>query len=165
MAEITLGGTPCKTNGELPANGTKITGTFVKNDLTELQLADFQGKKVILNIFPSVDTAVCSASVRMFNKHAAGLENTAILCISRDLPFAQARFCGAEGIDNVLTVSDFRSPEFAENLGLRIIDGGFKGLDARSVIILNEAGEVSYTQLVKEIGDEPDYESALNAVK
>ena len=165
MAEITLGGTPCNTNGELPPAGKKISGTFVKNDLTLLHLEDLKGKKVILNIFPSVDTAVCSASVRAFNKYAAELGNTEVVCISRDLPFAQARFCGAEGIENVITVSDFRSPEFAEELGLRIIDGGFKGLDARSVLVLDEEGKVTYTELVKEISDEPDYESAINAVQ
>ena len=162
MAQITLGGNPCNTNGELPVQGTQIGNySFAKGDLSQVSLHEFRGKKVILNIFPSIDTSVCATSVRTFNKKAASLENTQVLCISRDLPFAQSRFCGAEGIDKVMTVSDFRNPGFAEDMGIRIVDGPFAGLDARSVIVLNEEGNVIHAELVGEIANEPDYDKAI----
>jgi thiol peroxidase len=165
MAQITLGGTPCNTNGELPQKGDTIPNfTLVKSDMSPIELDSLRGKRVILNIFPSVDTAVCAASVRKFNEHAAQMDNTVVLNVSQDLPFAQARFCGAEGIDNAITASSFRTPEFAEKLGVGIADGGFQGLHARSVIALDEEGKVIYTQLVNEVGDEPDYESVLKSV-
>jgi thioredoxin-dependent peroxiredoxin len=162
MAKITLKGNPINTIGELPEKGGKAKDfTLVKNDLSEATLSDFRGSKVILNIFPSVDTGPCSASVRHFNKVASELENTRVLCISRDLPFAQARFCGAEGLNNVITLSDFRTGKFGRDYGLEIIDGPMKGLLSRVVIIVDELGTVTYTQQVPETGDEPDYEDIL----
>lgn len=162
MATVTLGGTPAKTNGSLPENGTQLDNyTLLKQDLSPISLADLKGKKVILNVFPSIDTGVCSASVRKFNEKAAGLDNTTVLSVSMDLPFALARFCGAEGIDNVVATSDFKSGGLVKALGLRLEDGGFEGLAARAVVVLDEEGKVSYTQLVDEIGNEPDYEAAI----
>ncbi len=164
MAKIKLGGTVCDTNGSMPENGSQLHDyNFTRNNLTDFSLHELKGKKVILNIFPSVDTAVCAASVRTFNKEAAGLSNTVVVCISKDLPFAQARFCGAEGIENVITVSDFKDSTFARDMGLEIVDGAFSGLDARSIIVLDEDMKVSYTQLVEEIADEPDYAAAIAA--
>jgi thiol peroxidase len=133
----------------------------VASDLSTASLADYKGSKVVLNIFPSLDTATCAASVRYFNKAASELANTKVLCISRDLPFAQARFCGAEGLDNVITLSDFRTCDFGRNYGLEIADGPLQGLLSRVVIILNEEGKVIYNQQVPEIVDEPDYDDAL----
>lgn len=165
MAHITLGGTPTNTNGDLPANGSTLNNhALVKADLSTVNLADFKGKKVILNIFPSVDTSVCATSVRKFNKEVSSLENTVVLCISKDLPFAQARFCGAEGIENAITLSDFRNPSFADELGLTITDGAFTGLDARAVVVLDEAGKIVYSELVPEVGQEPNYEAAMAAL-
>lgn len=164
MAQVTLQGNPINTNGELPASGTKVDFTLTKSDLSEVSSGDFEGKKVILNIFPSIDTSTCATSVRTFNEKAAALDNTVVLCVSKDLPFAQARFCGAEGISNVQTLSDFRHPEFAENLGIKFEDGPLAGLDARSVVVLDEQGKVTYTELVSETVDEPDYESALKSL-
>lgn len=166
MAEVTLGGNPSKTAGDLPKEGQKAPDfQLVKTDMSEVSLSDYKGKNVILNIFPSVDTDVCAMSVREFNEKAAGLDNTVVLCISKDLPFAQARFCGAEGIDNAIPVSNFRTENFGKDYGVRIEDGGFKGLNARAVVVVNPEGEVVYNQLVPEIGNEPDYEKALAAVK
>lgn len=166
MATITLKGNEIHTTGELPANGTKA-GEFklTKTDLSTAALSDFAGSKLILNIFPSVDTGVCAASVRHFNKDASTLDNTKVLCISRDLPFAQNRFCGAEGLDNVVMLSDFATGSFGQQYGLEIQDGPMKGLHARAVIALDENQNVIYSELVPEIGQEPDYEAALNAVK
>ncbi len=165
MAHITLGGTPTNTNGNLPANGTALADhSLIKADLSAVSLSELKGKKVILNIFPSVDTSVCATSVRKFNQEAASLDNTTVLCISKDLPFALARFCGAEGIENAIAVSDFRTPAFAEELGLLITDGAFTGLDARSVVVLDEDGKVIYSELVPEVGQEPNYEAALAAL-
>ena len=132
----------------------------------KLAVADeFAGKKVIMNIFPSVDTGVCSASVRRFNEAAGELEDTVVLCISRDLPFAQNRLCGAEGIENVITLSNFRDGgAFANDYGVELIDAGFKGLNARSVVVTDENGIVTYTELVPEIGQEPNYDAALAAL-
>lgn len=165
MADITLGGNPVKTSGELPQKGTKAPDfQLVKTDLSTASLADFKGSKVVLNIFPSVDTGTCAASVRKFNEKASGLSNTKVLCISRDLPFAQNRFCGAEGLDNVLSLSDFRDASFGNSYGLNITNGPLMGLHSRVVIVLDEEGTVKYTEQVADIKDEPDYESALAAL-
>ena len=164
MTDITLNGTPVHTHGSLPTVGTKAPGfTLVGNDLSPIALADFAGSRLILNIFPSVDTGICATSVRTFNERAAGLENTKVLCISRDLPFAQARFCGAEGIENVTVASDFRTT-FGETYGVTMITGPLEGLLARAVIVLDEKGNVTHSQLVPEIKQEPDYEAALAAL-
>ncbi|WP_126376463.1 thiol peroxidase [Arachnia propionica] len=164
MTDITLDGTPVHTHGSLPTVGTKAPGfTLVGNDLSPIALADFAGSRLILNIFPSVDTGVCATSVRTFNERAAGLENTKVLCISRDLPFAQARFCGAEGIENVTVASDFRTT-FGETYGVTMINGPLEGLLARAVVVLDEKGNVIHSQLVPEIKQEPDYEAALAAL-
>lgn len=166
MAEITLGGNPSKTAAELPSTGEKAPNfKLVKTDMSEVSLSDYKGKNVILNIFPSVDTEVCAMSVREFNEKAASLDNTVVLCISKDLPFAQARFCGAEGIENAIPLSNFRNDNFGKDYGVEILDGGFQGLNARAVVVINPDGEVVYQQLVPEIGNEPDYENALAAVK
>jgi thiol peroxidase len=166
MAKVTLGGNPSHTVAELPSKGQKAPDfNLVKIDMSEVSLSDYKGKNVILNIFPSVDTKVCAMSVREFNEKAASLDNTVVLCISKDLPFAQARFCGAEGIENAIPVSNFRNNNFGKEYGVELIDGGFKGLNARAVVVINPNGEVVYNQLVPEIGDEPDYEQALGAIK
>lgn len=165
MATITLKGNAVHTSGNLPAVGSKSPEfKLVKNNLSEAALSDYKGSKVILNIFPSLDTGTCAASVRQFNKEAAELENTKVLCISRDLPFAQARFCGAEGIENVETLSDFRSGTFGKNYGLEIVDGPLNGLLSRVVIVLDEDGKVIYSEQVPEIVDEPNYKAALEAL-
>ena len=164
MTDITLDGTPVHTHGSLPAVGTKAPGfTLVGNDLSPVALADFAGSRLILNVFPSVDTGICATSVRTFNERAAGLENTKVLCISRDLPFAQARFCGAECIENVTVASDFRTT-FGEDYGVTMITGPLEGLLARAVIVLDEKGNVTHSQLVPEIKQEPDYEAAIAAL-
>ena len=164
MTDITLDGTPVHIHGSLPTVGTKAPGfTLVGNDLSPIALADFAGSRLILNIFPSVDTGICATSVRTFNERAAGLENTKVLCISRDLPFAQARFCGAEGIENVTVASDFRTT-FGEDYGVTMITGPLEGLLARAVIVLDEKGNVTHSQLVPEIKQEPDYEAAIAAL-
>ena len=165
MAEITLKGNAINTIGNLPQKGSKAPGfTLVKNDLSETNLADYKGKKVLLNIFPSLDTAVCAASVRKFNEAAAKLDNTVVLSISKDLPFAHARFCSTEGIEDVVNASDFRTGKFGEDYGVTIVDGPMAGLLSRAVVVLDEDGKVVYTQQVPEIVDEPDYEAALNAL-
>lgn len=166
MATITFKGNEIHTNGQLPEVGSKaIDFTLTKNDLSAAKLSDFAGKRVILNIFPSIDTGICAASVRHFNQDASQLENTEVLCISRDLPFAQTRFCGAEGIDKVATVSDFKDGSFGKNYGLEMTDGPLQGLHARAVVILNENQEVIYTELVPEIAQEPNYEAAIAVLK
>ncbi len=162
MASITLGGNKINTNGELPKVGTQaLAFNLVKNDLATVSLADYLGSKLVLNIFPSIDTGTCATSVRKFNESASGLENTKVLCISRDLPFAQKRFCGAEGLENVENLSDFKTGEFGKNYGLEIIDGPLAGLHSRVVIVLDENGIVKYTEQVAEIANEPNYELAL----
>jgi thioredoxin-dependent peroxiredoxin len=166
MAQITLKGNPVNTVGDLPGKGDKAKDfTLVKGDLSRVGLNDFKGSKLVLNIFPSLDTGTCAASVRYFNKAAADLENTKVLCISRDLPFAQSRFCGAEGIENVVTLSDYATGSFGKDYGLEIADGPLAGLHSRVVIVLDEEGNVIYTQQVPEIVDEPDYEDALKVLK
>ena len=165
MAKITLGGDPANTNGNLPAKGSTIKDhTLTKRDMSLISLSGQKGKKVVLNIFPSVDTAVCAASVRTFNEKAASLDNTVVICVSKDLPFAQERFCSAEGIENVVVASDFRDPSFAEELGVVLTDSAFAGLNARAIVVLDEEGKVTYSELVSEVGEEPDYEAAIAAL-
>ena len=165
MATITLGGNPIHTNGDLPKNGTKAPDfQLLKTDLGTATLADFAGSKVVLNIFPSIDTGTCAASVRAFNAKASALENTKVLCISRDLPFAQKRFCGAEGLDNVINLSDFNTGAFGKNYGLEMTDGPLAGLHSRVVIVLDENGTIVHTEQVAESADEPNYDAALAAL-
>ena len=165
MATITLGGNAINTTGNLPQVGTQaIDFNLTKADLSIVSLADFAGSKLVLNIFPSVDTGTCAASVRKFNESASNLENTKVLCISRDLPFAQARFCGAEGLENVITLSDFNTGGFGKNYGLEIQDSVFAGLHSRVVIVIDEKGNIKYTEQVAEVANEPNYEAALAAL-
>lgn len=162
MASITLGGNAVNTSGELPKVGSKAPDfQLVKNDLSTATLADFAGSKLVLNIFPSIDTGTCATSVRTFNEKASALENTKVLCISRDLPFAQKRFCGAEGIENVINLSDFKTGSFGKDYGLEITDSVLAGLHSRVIVVLDENGIVKYTEQVAEIADEPNYEAAL----
>jgi len=162
MAQVTLKGNPFHTSGELPKVGTAAPAyTLVRTDLSEVSGQDLAGQRVVLNIFPSVDTPTCAASVRKFNARANEKPNTTVLCISADLPFAQKRFCGAEGLDNVVPVSAFRAPEFGQNYGVTLVDGPLKGLLARAVVVLDAAGKVIHTELVPEIAEEPDYNAAL----
>ena len=166
MAQITLGGNPINTSGNLPAVGAKAPD-FVLTDtgLANVSVKDFAGKKIILNIFPSLDTDVCAASVRRFNSEVNNLENTAVLCVSADLPFAMKRFCGAEGLDNVVSLSAMRNRDFGKDYGIGIVDGPLAGVFGRAIVILDENGNVTYTQLVPEIKEEPNYDAALAAVK
>lgn len=164
MASITLGGNPINTSGELPKVGSKAPDfNLVKNDLSVASLADFAGSKLVLNIFPSIDTGTCATSVRTFNAKASALENTKVLCISRDLPFAQKRFCGSEGLENVVNLSDFRDGSFGTAYGVTLIDSVLKGLHARAIVVIDETGKVAYSELVSEIANEPNYDAALNA--
>ena len=165
MATVTLGGNPIHTNGELPKTGSKAPDfKLVNTDLSIASLADFAGSKVVLNIFPSIDTGTCATSVRTFNAKASTLANTKVLCISRDLPFAQKRFCGAEGLENVINLSDFNTGSFGKTYGLEITDSVLAGLHSRVVIVLDENGVVKYAEQVPEIADEPNYENALAAL-
>ena len=162
MASITLGGNPIHTNGELPAVGSKATDfNLIKTDLGTSSLADFAGSRVVFNIFPSIDTGTCAASVRKFNEKASTVSNTKVLCISRDLPFAQKRFCGAEGLENVINLSDFKDGSFGKNYGLEITDWPLAGLHSRVVLVVDENGTILYAEQVNEIADEPNYEAAL----
>lgn len=162
MTKITLKGNAINTIGNLPAVGSKAKDfNLTAADLSNKTLADYTGKKLVLNIFPSIDTGTCATSVRNFNKEAANLSNTIVLCISRDLPFAQKRFCGAEGIENVVMLSDFNTGAFGKDYGLELIDGALKGLHSRCVIVIDENGTIIYTEQVAEIVDEPNYEKAL----
>jgi thiol peroxidase len=166
MASITLGGTATKTIGELPAVGSKAPDfTLSASDLSTKTLSDFSGSNLILNIFPSVDTGVCATSVKTFNKSASDLDNTKVLCISRDLPFAQARFCGAEGIENVVMLSDFADGSFGKEYGVEITDGAFANLHSRAIVVVNCDGEVTHTEQVPEVGQEPNYDAALKAAQ
>ncbi len=165
MAKITLDGTPTTTIGELPEVGqTAPDFKLTKTDLSAVSLKDYRGSKLVLNIFPSVGTGVCSASVRRFNKEATHLKNTIVICISKDLPFALSGFCGAEGLNNVEALSDFKDNEFGIDYGVRIESGIFQGLHARAVVVVDEQGKVTYNQLVTEIGQEPDYEDVLKNI-
>ena len=164
MADITFKDSPVTTIGELPAVGSKAPSfDLVGSDLSPITLADFAGKKIVLNIFPSLDTGVCAQSVRTFNEKAAGLEGTVVLNVSLDLPFAQARFCGAEGIDNAIVASGFRS-SFGSDYGVTFTSGPLEGLFSRSVVIIDGEGTVAYTQQVAETTNEPDYDAALAAL-
>ncbi len=165
MANITLKGNPIQTSGELPKRGDDVPGfRLVGGDLKDVALHDFAGKRKVLNIFPSVDTPTCAMSVRQFNQRAASLNNTVVLGISADLPFAQARFCGAEGIKNVVMLSLMRGHSFAQDYGLRIENGPLAGLTARAVVVLDENDKVIHSELVGEIANEPDYDAALKAL-
>lgn len=165
MALVTLRGNPLNTSGDLPAVGSGAPAfTLTNGDLGSVRLGDLAGQRVVLNIFPSLDTAVCATTVRTFNERAAGLDNTTVVCVSADLPFAASRFCGAEGIEDVVTGSTFRNQEFLDDYGVRLLDGPLAGLAARAVVVLDEAGTVAYTELVPEISQEPDYDAALAAL-
>ncbi len=166
MAQVTLKGNPVQTIGNLPAVGEAAPGfTLVDKELQEITLTTYAGQKVVLNIFPSVDTPTCAMSVRRFNADIEKTGNAVAVCASMDLPFAHARFCGAEGLDKVVSASAFRNAEFGRDYGVTITDGPLKGLFARAVVVVDENGRVAYTQLVPEIAEEPDYEAALKALK
>lgn len=165
METVYFKGTPCHTYGMIPAVGTKapcfnLTGI----DLNEIRCTDYAGKRVVLNVFPSLDTPVCAMSVRRFNKEASKLDNTVVICVSMDLPFAMNRFCTAEGLQNVVPASAFRSPTFAQQYGLQLVDGPLAGLLARAVIVLDEEHNVIYSDLVEEITNEPDYKGAIDVL-
>ncbi|HOX81564.1 MAG TPA: thiol peroxidase [Chryseolinea sp.] len=165
MAQTKLGELTVNTNGNLPTVGSsapefKLTG----NDLKDVSSTEFAGKNLVLNIFPSIDTRVCAMSVREFNKQASGLSDTVVLCISKDLPFAFKRFCGAEGIGSVVTLSDFKNKEFSKNYGVEMIDGGMNGLFARAIVVIDKQGTVKHTELVPAISQEPNYDAALKAI-
>lgn len=165
MATVTLKGAPFNTNGELPKVGEMAPDFNLKKvDLSSTHLSDYKGTNLILNIFPSIDTATCATSVRTFNKRASELENTTIICVSRDLPFAQKRFCGAEEIDNVITASDFATGDFGKNYGLELENGPLEALHARAIVVIDATGVVKYTELVADIASEPNYDAAIAAV-
>lgn len=164
MAKITMKGAPLETVGKLPAIGTQAPDfSLAKGDLSDASLADYKGRKLVLNIFPSVDTPTCAMSVRKFNQEASQLDKVTVLCVSADLPFAASRFCGAEGLSNVETGSTFRS-NFGQDYGVAIKEGPLRGLLSRAVVVINEDGEVVYTEQVQEVSEEPDYDSALAAL-
>jgi thiol peroxidase len=166
MATITLKGNPVNTNGALPAIGSKAPDfKLTKVDLGDCQLSDFAGKTVVLSIFPSVDTPTCAASVRRFNTEVDKLGNAVVLCASADLPFAHKRFCGAEGLERVISGSDMRDKAFGERYGVKIVDGPLAGLLARAIVVIGADGLVKHTELVGEIADEPSYDAAIKAVK
>ncbi len=163
---MTFKGNPIQTAAELPKIGINAPDfTVVKTDLSSIALSELKGRKVVLNIFPSIDTPVCAASVRRFNAEAVKLNNTTVLCISRDLPFAQKRFCAAEGIDNVIPCSEYRDTSFSDAYGVKILEGPLAGLFSRALVIVSEKGMVAYTEQVPEIGQEPDYDKALAAIE
>lgn len=165
MATVTLKGNAINTKGNLPAVGTKAPDfKLTATDLSEKSLNDFKGHKLVLNVFPSIDTGTCAQSVRTFNQKASALKNTKVLCISKDLPFAMARFCGAEGLENVVSLSDFRDGNFGEAYGLNFVDGPLKALHSRCVVVIDENGTITHTEQVGEIVDEPNYEAALAAL-
>jgi thiol peroxidase len=165
MAQTKLGEHVALTNGDLPAVGSMAPDfVLTGNDLKDITPSQFAGKKIILNIFPSVETGVCSTSVREFNKRAASLSDTAVICVSKDLPFTLKRFCGAEGIDRVITASDFRNRGFSINYGVELVNGGWAGLCARAIVVIDTNGKVKYTELVPQIGQEPNYDAALAAL-
>ncbi len=165
MAQTKLGDNTVNTIGDLPAVGKAAPDfSLVKIDLSETSLKDYSGKNIVFNIFPSIDTGVCATSVREFNKRAADLKDTVVLCVSKDLPFAHKRFCGTEGIENVVSLSDFRNKGFSKEYGVEMTDGGLAGLDARAIVVADKEGKVVYTELVPAIGQEPDYDAAINAI-
>lgn len=166
METTAFKGTPVHTCGHLPHTGSLAPRfTLTRGDLTELRSEELKGRRIVLNIFPSLDTAVCATSVRKFNQLAASLDNTTVVAVSKDLPFAQSRFCTTEGIENLIAASAFRSPEFAREYGVEMVDGPLAGLLARAVVIIDETGRVVYTELVPEITREPDYEAAIKKLK
>ena len=166
MATVTLKGNTIKTSGELPKVGTKAPEfKLTATDLSTKSLNDFAGSKLVLNIFPSVGTGVCAASVRAFNKAAASLKNTKVLCISKDLPFAQSSFCAAEGIENVIMLSDYKKGSFGNTYGLIVTNGIFEALLSRCVIVIDKSGTIIYSELVPEVSEEPNYEAALKALQ
>ncbi|PCJ94952.1 MAG: lipid hydroperoxide peroxidase [Flavobacteriaceae bacterium] len=165
MATVTLKGNPLNTLGNLPSIGSFAPSfNLTKNDLSPANLENYKGKKVVLNIFPSIDTGTCAQSVRQFNQEAAELDNTAVLCISKDLPFAQARFCGAEGIKNVEMLSDFKNGSFGKDYEVEFTDGPLQSLLSRSIVVLDENGSVLHTEQVAETTEEPNYKAALEAL-
>ncbi len=166
MAKTALGGTEVNTVGDLPAIGSDAPDFLLtKPDMSDVSLANYHGQKVVLNIYPSIDTGICAASTKRFNEEASNLQNTRIICVSRDLPFAFARYCEAEGISNLDTLSCYRDGgAFGKAYGVELADGAFKGLNARAIVVINEEGKVTHTELVPEIGTEPNYEAALNAL-
>ena len=165
MTKITLKGNAINTSGELPNVGSLAKDfKLIATDLSTKTLNDFKGKNLVLNIFPSIDTGTCAASVRNFNKSATNLNNTSVLCISRDLPFAQNRFCGAEGIENVLMLSDFNTGQFGKDYGLNIVDGPLAGLHSRCILVINTEGRVIYTEQIAETTEEPNYDLALESL-
>ena len=166
MAQTKLGENTVTIAGDLPVVGSSAPDfTLVKIDLTETSLKDYAGKNIVLNIFPSIDTRVCATSVREFNKRASDLMDTVVLSISKDLPFAHRRFCGAEGIENVVSLSDFRNLGFSKSYGVEMTNGGMIGLHARAIVVVNKEGIVAHSELVPSIGQEPDYDSAIKALK
>lgn len=165
MAQSYFGETVANTNGDLPAVGSKAPEfVLTGGDMKDINSNQFAGNTIVLNIFPSVDTSTCATSVRTFNKKAAALSDTIVLCVSKDLPFALRRFCGAEGIDRVKLASDFRDRGFSKNYGVGFVDGPFAGLFARAIVVIDKQGKVKHTELVPKIGDEPNYDAALNAL-
>jgi len=166
MAQITFKGNPIQTEGNLPNVGTKAPEfNLTAGDLSTKSLNDYKGKNVVLNIFPSVDTGVCAQSVRTFNQEISSAPNTVVLCISKDLPFALSRFCAAEGLENVVTLSDFKNDDFTKAYGVKMADGPLNGLLSRAVVVINPEGTIVYNEQVPEITQEPDYNHALNALK
>ena len=166
MAQTTLGGLVVHTAGSLPDNGT-VAPAFILTGvkLRDIELRQFEGKNVILNIYPSVDTNTCATSTREFNKRASEIKDTVVICVSKDLPFAFRRFCGAEGIDKVLTASDFRNRGFASDYGVELIDGPFAGLFARAIVVIDKDGRIKHTELVSSIDEEPNYDAAFAAIQ
>ncbi|MGB1308159.1 MAG: thiol peroxidase [Oceanihabitans sp.] len=166
MATVTLHGDAINTSGELPKVGTQAPDfSLTATDLSTKTLADFSGSNLVLNIFPSVDTGTCAQSVRTFNKEASNLKNTKVLCISRDLPFAQARFCGAEGLENVINLSDYKNASFGNTYGLNFTNGPLEALHSRCIVVIDTSGKIIHTQQVSEIVDEPDYKAVLQALQ
>ena len=162
MANVTLGGTPVKTIGNLPQVGSKAPNfKLTRTDLTDTSISDYANTRLVLNIFPSVDTGTCAQSIRTFNEKASQLENTKVLCISKDLPFAMARFCGAEGIENVEVLSDYKTGKFGNDYGLTFKTGAFETLLSRCIVVIDENGTILHTEQVAEIADEPNYENAI----
>jgi thioredoxin-dependent peroxiredoxin len=162
MANVTLGGTPVETNGSLPSVGSKAPDfKLTDTELKEKTNSDFSGSRLVLNIFPSVDTGTCAQSIRTFNEKASALDNTKVLCISKDLPFAMARFCGAEGIENVISLSDYKTGNFGKDYGLTFTTGAFETLLSRCIVVIDTDGNVLHTEQVGEIADEPNYDAAL----
>src|SRR5688572_6228943 len=165
MAQTKLGEALVNTNGELPAVGSEAAEfVLTGSDMKDISSKQYEGNNIVLNIFPSVDTSTCATSVREFNKRAAAINDTIILCVSKDLPFALRRFCGAEGIDRVKLASDFRNRGFSKNYGVELVDGGFSGLFARAIVVIDKQGKIKHTELVPKIGDEPNYDAALRAI-